>query len=217
MDTTHRTPRRAKEQRELLQLILRIYEAATSLGIVSVGRDRTVLYANQAALAICQSGDGLTLRKGVLAAADRSAQCSLDRAVRQTLTPGRATARFRALRIERKSMRRDYHVVVVPVSAFQAAPQITDPVAIVLLRDPEWPQPAPKELLKEFYGVTSREAAMANKLNEGKTLEQAAAELQMRYETARTHLRRVFSKTGTSRQMELMILLERLPKPPFDA
>jgi DNA-binding CsgD family transcriptional regulator len=32
----------------------------------------------------------------------------------------------------------------------------------------------------------------------------------MQYETARTHLRRILSKTGTSRQAELMVLLERM-------
>ena len=31
------------------------------------------------------------------------------------------------------------------------------------------------------------------------------------YETARTHLRRIFSKTGTSRQAELILLIARHP------
>jgi DNA-binding CsgD family transcriptional regulator len=37
-----------------------------------------------------------------------------------------------------------------------------------------------------------------------------AQELGMRYETARTHLRRIFEKTGTSRQTELVSLLARM-------
>jgi DNA-binding CsgD family transcriptional regulator len=47
-------------------------------------------------------------------------------------------------------------------------------------------------------------------LGQGQTLDEAAEQLQMRYETARTHLRRILSKTETSRQTELALLLERL-------
>lgn len=52
---------------------------------------------------------------------------------------------------------------------------------------------------------------LAARLFEGKSLEQVAGELAITYETARTHLRRIFSKTGTSRQAELVLLIARLP------
>jgi DNA-binding CsgD family transcriptional regulator len=45
------------------------------------------------------------------------------------------------------------------------------------------------------------------------TLEQTAEQLGMTYETARSHLRRVFEKTETTRQSELIIQLARLPTP----
>jgi DNA-binding CsgD family transcriptional regulator len=67
-------------------------------------------------------------------------------------------------------------------------------------------------LLQELYGLTPREADVANKLCEGKTVEQVADDLEMQYETARTHLRRILSKTGTSRQAEMIILLAKLPR-----
>ena len=55
----------------------------------------------------------------------------------------------------------------------------------------------------QTYKLTRKEAMLAAKLSEGKSVEQAAEELAITYETARTHLRRIFSKTGTSRQAEL--------------
>jgi len=49
------------------------------------------------------------------------------------------------------------------------------------------------------------------------TLERAAEQLTMCYETARTHLRQVLTKTGTSRQVDLILLLERLSQQTLDA
>lgn len=77
--------------------------------------------------------------------------------------------------------------------------------------DAERQQTASTDLLIQLYRLTPKEAALAAKLSEGKSVEQAAEELAIRYETARTHLRRIFSKTGTSRQAELLLLMVRLP------
>jgi DNA-binding CsgD family transcriptional regulator len=55
--------------------------------------------------------------------------------------------------------------------------------------------------------LTPAEARLAVALTQGQTLEQAAERLAIRYETARTHLRRILEKTQTSRQADLMMLL----------
>jgi len=60
--------------------------------------------------------------------------------------------------------------------------------------------------------LTPKEAALTARLSEGKTIHQAAREMEMSYETARTHLRRIFDKTGTSRQSELLLLIANLPR-----
>jgi DNA-binding CsgD family transcriptional regulator len=82
---------------------------------------------------------------------------------------------------------------------------------LVLITDPERQAPANGDLLRELFQLTRKEAAITAKLSEGKSVEQAATELSVTYETARTHLRRIFSKTGTSRQAELLLLIARLP------
>ena len=83
--------------------------------------------------------------------------------------------------------------------------------ASVLIVDPERPRAVSRHLMSRLYGLTPREAALASVLSTGATVRAAAAELGITYETARTHLRRVFEKTGTSRQTELIVLLSRLP------
>ena len=87
---------------------------------------------------------------------------------------------------------------------------MTRVAAHVIVRDPELHRPVAAEALMQGYGLTPREASLAVALGDGVTVEQAAERLAMRYETARTHLRRILSKTQTSRQAELMNLLARL-------
>ncbi len=67
----------------------------------------------------------------------------------------------------------------------------------------------PEALLRERYGLTPSEARLSSLLVQGKNLKEAAYELKITMNTVRTHLKRVFSKTDTSRQGELVALLLR--------
>ena len=61
-----------------------------------------------------------------------------------------------------------------------------------------------ESLLVDLYGLTPAESKLASLLAEGLSLEAAGQALGIRHNTARTHLARVFDKTGTSRQAELV-------------
>ena len=63
------------------------------------------------------------------------------------------------------------------------------------------------ELLRCHFGLTPAEARLALHLVAGETLRSAEAKLCITYETARTHLKNIFNKTGTSRQAELVIVI----------
>jgi DNA-binding CsgD family transcriptional regulator len=71
--------------------------------------------------------------------------------------------------------------------------------------DPRW---LPREsLLTELHGLTPAEARLALELLQGHRLTEAARRLGISRNTAKTHLQRVFEKTGVTRQSELMRLL----------
>src|SRR5204863_2287614 len=107
---------------------------------------------------------------------------------------------------------RAYQLVAAPLrTRFRLFAGIPMPVAVVLITDPERQDPTDIELLVRTYKLTPKEATMAAKLSAGRSVKQAAEELAITYETARTHLRRIFSKTETSRQAELLLLMARLP------
>lgn len=83
---------------------------------------------------------------------------------------------------------------------------------LLLLHDLERrPAAVSKALLITLFGLTNAEAALAALLSDGETLASSADALGIAKETARGHLKRVFAKTETNRQTELVALLARLP------
>ena len=186
------------------------------LGVVYLKADARAIYWNRAADEIFRGNDGLCLRNGVLSAEDLRADAQLRKAVHDALSPGRPPGPA-SVAIPRVSLGRDYQVVAAPIRGrsrqFVGTPQ---PLVVVLITDPQRQKPASAGLLMQMYKLTPKEAALAAKLSEAKPVEQAAEELAITYETARTHLRRIFSKTGTSRQTELLLLMARLPAWPDD-
>ncbi|OCJ08468.1 hypothetical protein A6U86_27655 [Rhizobium sp. AC27/96] len=65
------------------------------------------------------------------------------------------------------------------------------------------------ELLKALFGLTNKEAQLSSELTAGYSLQQAAANLDITFGTARAYLLRIFQKTGTAQQSQLVGLLSR--------
>jgi DNA-binding CsgD family transcriptional regulator len=63
------------------------------------------------------------------------------------------------------------------------------------------------DLLQCHFSLTPAEARLALHLVGGETLRSAAVKLGISYETARTCLKKIFNKTGTCRQAELVIII----------
>ena len=75
--------------------------------------------------------------------------------------------------------------------------------------------PLPGEVLVRLYGLTHAETRLIGLLGRDFSLDDTAAALGIAMSTARTHLQRIFEKTGTNRQSELMkLVLSALPGPP---
>lgn len=81
---------------------------------------------------------------------------------------------------------------------------------VVVIADLEGQAVAQDVALKAAFDLTGMERAVARQVAGGKSLETAAALLNITKDTARAHLQSVFAKTGTHRQSELAVLLSRL-------
>src|SRR5262249_27152619 len=84
---------------------------------------------------------------------------------------------------------------------------LRDAAAMVIIRDPAQPMEIPLAWIMDAYGLTPAEARVALAAASGATIPEAAHSLNISPNTVKTHLRRVFSKTSTSRQAELARLV----------
>jgi DNA-binding CsgD family transcriptional regulator len=66
------------------------------------------------------------------------------------------------------------------------------------------------DAIARSFEFTPAETRLTNELLLGRTIAEAAVALGVGESTAKTHLQNVFSKTGVSRQVDLIILLHRL-------
>jgi len=81
------------------------------------------------------------------------------------------------------------------------------PSAVVFIRDPERNLHPSFELVQRLFHFTPAEAKLALLLTDGLSLDEAAEEMAIRKNTARAHLRSIFSKAGVKRQITLVRLL----------
>lgn len=95
-------------------------------------------------------------------------------------------------------------VAACPIAEGAVLLRFTDPTATRL---PE------VRVLQDQFGFTPAEAALARDILAGNDLAASAARRGITLNTARVHLRRIFEKTGTRRQAELMRLLLLCPQP----
>jgi DNA-binding CsgD family transcriptional regulator len=73
--------------------------------------------------------------------------------------------------------------------------------------------PAAVKALSANFKLTPAETRMFEQLATGATVAEAAETLAIAKTTARTHLSRILSKTGVTRQTDLVALIHRLSLP----
>ncbi len=77
----------------------------------------------------------------------------------------------------------------------------------ILIIDPSRRQTAPNQLWQLRYNLTPAEIALVQELINGHNLREASERRNIRYETARTHLKNIFNKTGANSQVKLLQIL----------
>lgn len=183
------------------------------LGMISLAQDGSILELNQEAQRILNDKDGIVRSGNTLNLSSSQENRELQRLIRQALTVGGAAESqgptlIEAMSVTRPSGRSKLGIVVraIPIGPFSESKQ--RPAAAIFLRDPESSgiQPS-QEVVRRLFGLTRMEASLALLLAEGLTLDEAAEQLNVMRNTARTHLRSIFCKTGVTRQTMLVRLL----------
>lgn len=182
-------------------------------GVLFVDERAHLLGLNRAAEQILEAGDGLSVRNGQLVAQAAGDTRRLHRSVFRATTgaKGGICGIGDALPVSRPSFRRSLSLLVAPLPKQYRVSTYRAPEAVIFVTDPEQELESPADLLMRLYRLTPAEAKLAGILMRGICLRDAADQLKITYETARSQLKSVFLKTQTSRQTELIHLLLRSP------
>jgi DNA-binding CsgD family transcriptional regulator/PAS domain-containing protein len=184
-------------------------------GVCILDADARVLAANQVAREIFVRHDGLTLSRERLVIADRASRDRLGEFLAWARTPeeARSGTLTGEILVPSPSQARPLCLLLAPCHSADGIRNGDHPVATAFVIDSDRPVLLDERRLQRVYQLTPAEARLAALLAEGWPLREAARKLGISYQTARTHLRHVLSKTMTDRQPELVRLILRGPAP----
>jgi DNA-binding CsgD family transcriptional regulator/PAS domain-containing protein len=204
--------RRASQLHNLLgrsESLSELYSQAISrLSVATLVLDESgsVLRINPVAQEILASSDGLKLVGGRLEATYPSDNRELQRLIRSAFSPDSPKG-AEAMSVARPSGLVSLGLVVESIPSLDWAEEKGQPAALVYIRDSVSKSLASEVVTKQLFNLTKAETALAMELANGLSLEEAAEALNIRRNTARAHLRSIFSKTGVRRQTELVRIL----------
>jgi DNA-binding CsgD family transcriptional regulator/PAS domain-containing protein len=178
-------------------------------GVVLLDRAGRILAVNRAAQRVLDQNDGLSAaRDGLIAStSDQNQRLRAEIGESVLTSRGSGLSAGGALAIARPSGKRPFSVVIMPASVIAFPSDVGRPSAVVFVNDPEIKADAAPAILRRLYDLTASEARLASLLLQDENLVDAAERLGISHNTARTHLQRIYDKTGTRRQAELVRVL----------
>lgn len=191
--------------------ILRATLDQLSVAVIILAANGEPIFSNGAAKAMLEAGWPIRLADGCLQAKDRAVNAALKKAFEFVLSGEQCADTSR------------YEVCLAQPSAGQqqaiahlrllALPASEPNIALFIIQPSGAAHYYCVESLAEAYGLSKAETRTLNALMETGSPAEAAARLNVAVSTAKSHLRKIFQKTNTCRQADLMRLLERTRTP----
>ena len=174
-----------------------------SSGIIILGRDRSILYANALAERFLSEGLGFRCENKSLSSSDEKIRGAILHAFAD------ATAKKKGTDIPLPRAGR-----TTCLASFSPLTEwvvdrlgVVEAYVLVVIRDPEVSAGHDHDALKRTFDLTEAEARIAVAIAQGKSPADIAQERGTSRETVRAQLKSVFSKTHTGRQAELASLI----------
>jgi DNA-binding CsgD family transcriptional regulator/PAS domain-containing protein len=185
-------------------------------GVFLTARDGRVVYMNRAAEQQVKSGKSVRLANNRLSPTDSAARAALSKAIDQSArdddADGKASGHSVAVP---DGVGGGYIATLLPIESGQRR-GILAPFAAsvaVFMQDPVQAPPMPGEAFARLHKLTGGELRVLLSLAQGLGGMEVADMLGISEATVRTHLQHMYSKTGTSRQSDLLRLLSNSAPP----
>ena len=175
-------------------------------GVLFLAGDGSVLGANTMGKDILSEADGLHAGVSGLHASSQADTMRMRQALAPHAEPQDDIIKF--LTIARPSGRANLQLAMTPVVPSMGSEK-NGRDHVVIVADPDEQTSIDVTALMKLLGLTLAEARLLAGLTQGRPLQEQAEELGIKISTARTYVARMFSKTETKRQPELIGLALR--------
>ncbi len=166
-----------------------------------------ILRCNQSAKELTESGHVLTCAGGELSATTDALALELKGFLDQVLGIAESSEPYKALTIELDATGQTYQIWGARLT--EPAAPLVRASAIIVVINPAEPNSIPLRVLQSMFGLTETESKLTEAVLKGLSVEQFAEKSKMSLNTARTHLKAIFYKTKTHRQVDLVRLLSQ--------
>ncbi len=174
-----------------------------NVGVILVDEGGRLHSASAVADRFLGTRDGIQLQLGKLRATNVAEDRVLQAAIREAAECTSAQM-SRGVSLTKESGARTLGVMVRPLPGSRPG---TGARVAVYIRDCDSVLDVESEFVRQIFDLTPAEAAVTRRLTSGLSLEDAAISLDISRNTARAHLRSIFSKSGITRQTELVRLV----------
>lgn len=187
-------------------------------GILIFDQDRRVHFANGAALRLIQSTPAMAVVDGHLVFNEPHAQARLQSFLSRSLELTRSSSETltdcsAVMRVDAGAGRGPYRLLLSSLSATVTRDSGTSEIRhVLMIYEPHTGRRVSRRILTDLYNLSDAEAALTLLLFTGESLEDAADQLCVSINTAKTQLHHIFLKCEVHSQGELLQLLSLGPR-----
>ena len=179
---------------------------ALTSGVYLTDRHGRIVYMNRAAERQVGTSNAIRVANNHLSPIDHKARLALDRAIDEAIgdEADLPTSGFTIALPAGDNA--GLIATVLPLARGERQSGAFSGMAAIFVQDPIVMPPFPGQAFAELYGLTRSELRVLLAMVPGLSVKEAAEMLGIGENTAKTHLQHIHSKTGTSKQTELMRL-----------
>lgn len=179
------------------------------LGVVILSEEGEIIKSNKIADEIIENKDGLLLANNRLKTVFDTDNSKFKTCLKDALTlsfAGKESA-FEVMTVNRKNGQAALSIAVHSIPAGSWTSGGKRPAAAIFIRDTVHKIEGQDEVVRKLFNLTPAEASLAVKIMNGMSLDEAALSSDIKRNTARAHLRSIFSKVDVTRQSDLIRVL----------
>jgi len=179
---------------------------ALTTGVYLTDRHGRIVYMNPAAARQVRTNNTIRVANNHLAPIDHKARLALDRAIDEALRDEADLPTSGVTIALPAGDNAGLIATILPLARGERQSGAFSGMVAIFVQDPILMPPFPGQAFAELYGLTRSELRVLLAMVPGLSVKEAAKVLGIGENTAKTHLQHIHSKTGTSKQTELMRL-----------